>query len=56
MKATLTFTKAAYDYTNVEGVMPPNTQGRFVYVHGMRSGELIYVKELEVFAPFSFGE
>ena len=56
MASTLTFSKSAWAYTNDEGVMPPNTHGRFVYVYVKMNSVALYVMELEVFAPFNFGE
>ena len=56
MTRTETFNASVkWKYFNIELVMSPNTSGRFVYMYVM-SRSSIFIKELEVFAPFSFGE
>ena len=56
MTNTVTFGEMLpWKYTNIEQVMPPNTTGRLVYVY-LKSHDNIYVREMEVFAPFSFGQ
>ena len=44
-----------WKFTDIECVLPPGINGRFVYAYLMGDGDM-YVRELEVFAPFSYGE
>ena len=40
---------------NFEKVMPANVNGRYVYSYLIASGD-IYIRELEVFAQFTYGQ
>ena len=45
----------AWGVYNYEQVMPANIYGRYVYTFLMGGG-IIYIRELEVFAPFAYGQ
>ena len=45
----------AHTVRNVEQVLPVNVRGRYVYASLTNGGD-IYVRELEVFAPFTYGQ
>ena len=44
-----------WDYYNFEKVMPANVIGRYVYTYLIAGGD-IYIRELEVFAPLTYGQ
>ena len=44
-----------WKYTDIECVIPPAIDGRFVYAYLMGDGD-IYVRQLEVFPPFSYSQ
>ena len=48
-------TATRWDFYNFEKVIPANVKGRYVYTYLIAGGN-IYVRELEVFAPFIYGK
>ena len=48
-------TVTLWDYYNFEKVIPANVIGRYVYTYLIAVGD-IYIKELEVFAPLTYGQ
>ena len=55
MTQAVTRPAPAWNAYNYEHIIPANVYGRYVYTYLMGSG-VIYIRELEVFAPFAFGE
>ena len=48
----LSFRKHHFNYFEI--VMPTGVSGRYVYTYLIAGGD-IYIRELEVFAPFNYG-
>ena len=48
-------TRTLWDFYNFEKVMHVNVYGRYVYTYLIAGGD-IYIRELEVFAPFTYGQ
>ena len=44
-----------WKFHNFEKLMPANVKGRYVYTYLIADGD-IYFRELEVFAPFTYGQ
>ena len=48
-------TGTLWNFYNFEIVIPANVTGRYVYIYLIAGGD-IYIRELEAFAPFAYGE
>ena len=48
-------TETRWQFYNFEKSMPANVKGRYVYTYLIAGGD-IYIRELEVFTPFTYGQ
>ena len=53
--AVTVYLRIAYTFRNFEQFLPANVSGRYVYASLTTGGDM-YVRELEVFAPFTYGQ